>query len=82
MKIGTILGVIAAAAAVAAIAIAAPARAEVVAGAPVPNVAAVCATPCAPDEHKGLGATAWLLMLTGFFGLGAMLRAARPAFPD
>ena len=26
--------------------------------------------------------SAWLLMLSGFFGLGAMLRAARPAFAD
>ena len=80
MKIGTILGLLAAAAAVAAIAIAAPARAEVSNGKPASNIAV--AREAAVAERPGIGAPAWLLMLTGFVGLGAMLRAARPAFQD
>jgi hypothetical protein len=79
MKIGTILGVLAAAAAVAAIAIAAPARAEVN---EKPASTVVVAREAAAAERPGIGAPAWLLMLTGFVGLGAMLRAARPAFQD
>ena len=79
MKIGTILGVLAAAAAVAAIAIAAPARAEVGAVKPARSVAVARE---AAAERPGIGTPAWLLMLTGFVGLGAMLRAARPAFQD
>jgi hypothetical protein len=66
MKIGTILGVLGTAAAVVAIAIAAPARAAELHAAGRPTSA--------------IDPGAWLMMLVGFLALGAMLRAARRAF--
>lgn len=84
MKVGTILGVLAAAAAVVAIAMAAPARASET-GVIAPSSSA-CAAHCdrgaKPAAEAGIEPAAWLLMLTGFVGLGAMWRAARPAFAD
>ena len=76
MKVGTILGVLAAAAAVVAIAMAAPARASET------GVIAPSSSACAAHCDRGAKPAAWLLMLTGFVGLGAMWRAARPAFAD
>lgn len=71
MKIGTIMGVLAAAAAVAAIAIAAPSRAaERSAAATVERVEPTREVP------------AWVLVVSGLVGLGVMFRAASPAFRD
>jgi hypothetical protein len=92
MKIGTMLGVVAAAAAVAAIAAVAPARAAAAPANDALVAPAVCAADCDSsraqpiDRPIGGGGwpdpepSDWLLMLTGFIGLGAMLRASRPAF--
>jgi len=87
MKIGTILAVLATAAAVLAIAIAAPARAFAAPAHPQPRAAAACAAACLHERERdaadrGIGSSAWLLMLGGFLGLGAMLRAARTGMVD
>lgn len=75
MKLGTIIGVLGAAAAVAAIMISAPARAAdleppraaIVVEAPAAQPAAPSPAPPEPS--------AWLLTLAGLLGLGVVLRA-------
>lgn len=89
MKIGTMLAVVAAAAAVVAITVVAPARAAEPTHATV-KAAAVCAADCdrdslpVPPSHRRWPDApepgAWLLVLSGLVGLGAMLRASRAAF--
>lgn len=77
MKIMTLLGVAAAAAAVAVIAAVAPARADAAAGERTPGQATVAAAERAPEPFDPSG---WVVTLTGFFGMGLMLRAGRSAW--
>lgn len=84
MKIATILGVAATAAAVVAIAVAAPARAAAPASDTVSAAIAHDNRRIPPPSDKrwphAPDPAAWLLVLTGFVGLGVMLRASRAAF--
>jgi len=87
MKIGTILGVLGAAAAAAAIVAAAPSRAvDLQTPGRTPPVAA-CATTCEhtaddPVARLPRGLPAWAAIAAGLAGLGAMFAAAKPAFGD
>lgn len=80
MKMGTIAGVLAAAAAVVAILVSAPARAATSAAlGDRPDMgAAAYAAKREPDVGRSAPEPAsWLLMLLGIGGLGVMLRAGR-----
>jgi hypothetical protein len=84
MKIGTMLGVAAAAAAVVAITVVAPARAAAPASDTVSAAIAHDSGRIQPPSDKrwphAPDPATWLLVLTGLAGLGVMLRASRRAF--
>lgn len=87
MKIGTILGVLGAAAAAVAIAIAAPSRAVEMEAPGGASPVAACAPPCGreavqPVARRDRDLPAWVAIAAGLVGLGAMFVAAKPAFTD